>query len=166
MNNIILVGRGPNWLGDFEKASSLFEKHDVIAIGGDCLYKGHINFMATYHEKDIFPYFQKRKLEGLNTNYKVIHHEKRKDVDIIIPYEEPSGSSALLACFASIKMGYDKIVLCGCPLDGLNDKKHPYSMFQKGWEFHFNKVKNQARSMSGWTQKLLGGPTQEWINQK
>lgn len=163
-SNIVLIGRGPGWERDYEEVFFLFnDNFHVMAIGGNCLYEDSIDFMATYHERDIVPYFQNRKNKNQNTNYKVIHHEKRDHVDIVIPYEPPSGSSALLGCLASIQMGYKKIILCGCPLEGLNDKKSPYSMFRQGWKFHFNKVKDNVRSMSGWTQQLLGGPTEEWL---
>lgn len=161
--SIILIGRGPGWLDDFEISSSLLKKYDTMAIGGNCLYKGYIDYMATYHEKDIFAYFNKRKLEKLNTDYLVIHHEAKENVNIVIPYEPPSGSSALLGSLASINLSYDKIVLCGCPLEGKNDKEHPYEIFRKGWIFHLSKVKDKVRSMSGWTKELLKGPTEEWI---
>jgi len=165
MNNILLIGRSPEWLSDFEKASKLFEEYSVMAIGGNCLYEDYIDFLATYHERDILLYQPKRRLKKLNTDYKVIHHEKRENVDIIIPYKPPSGSSALLGSLASIKLGYDKIVLCGCPLEGKNEKKSSYSIFWKGWKANFEEVKDKVRSMSGWTKELLGEPTGQWISQ-
>jgi hypothetical protein len=60
-------------------------------------------------------------------------------------------------------MGYEKIIVCGCPLIGKNDKDYDYANFQKGWTAKFNEIKHKARSMSGWTKDLLGAPTKEWI---
>ena len=74
------------------------------------------------------------------------------------------GSSALFAALAGIEMGYDKVVLAGCPLD---DEGHWYFDDTKGplWLGHdfmawvdFSKEPSakKVRSLSGFTAKIIG----------
>jgi hypothetical protein len=164
---IALVGCASNWQRDLDSLGELGASFDVMAIGLDCPYKGNVKYFATYHIADIPLYQIKRGREGLNTDYKIIAHksDKKNHVDAVFEYQSPSGSSALLGVFASLEFGYDKIVLCGCPLEGANAKKHPYSVFRKGWQVHKNEVIGKVKSMSGWTAEFLGKPTREWLNE-
>jgi hypothetical protein len=146
---------------------------DVMLIGLDavdkCLWPAQ--YFATYHPSDIGPAFDRRLAQGGNTDYKIIAHQPYLDktgrdlVDLIIPFEPPTGSSALLGVLAGIKMGYEKIIVCGCPLIGKNDEDYDYANFRTGWTAKLDKIKSVTRSMSGWTRELLGEPTQKWMNQ-
>jgi hypothetical protein len=93
----------------------------------------------------------------------VISHVVAEGVDLVYPFEKPSGSSSLLAAMSAVDLGYLKIVLIGCPLEGVNDKNYPYTVFRKGWQAHVNKLEKRVRSMSGWTAEFLGEPTLEWV---
>lgn len=158
-------------MDDMQKASMLIPEvlqRDYMAIGMDavdkCLWP--IQYMATYHPEDIPFALTNRKAMGGNTDYKVISHEGRPDVDIVIPYGgPPSGSSALLGAFAGIKLGYQKIILCGCPMLMMPDKPHNYANFQQGWISDVDKLEGKVRSMSGWTREFLGEPTTEWLSE-
>jgi hypothetical protein len=166
MNSIIaLIGRAGCWEQDLQGLFSLHNSIDVMAIGLDCSYLGKVNYFATYHIQDIPVYKNKREALGLNTDYKVISHidENEKPVDILISYKRPSGSSAMLGAFAAILLGYQKIVLCGCPLTGTNEKNESYSTFRIGWEKHRDRLEDKVRSMSGWTAEFLGIPDKKWL---
>jgi hypothetical protein len=168
MNDVIaIIGRAPCWAMDFFSLQSFIskDKMDIMVIGKDCEYAGHIDFFATYHPADIPVYKAKRKLAGQNTDYKIVCHvnEKDKPVDLLFRYEHPSGSSALLGTQAAIYSGYKKIVLCGCPLEGVNEQNYSYTSFQKGWVKHKAELEDKVRSMSGWTAKFLGKCDEEWI---
>lgn len=133
-----------------------------MAIGLDAVDKflSPIRYFATYHPAEIKAAKQRRALAGGNTDYIVISHQRHDDdVDIIIPHRGPSGSSAMLGILAGLEFGYDKIICCGCPL-----MENKYQVFRAGWEANFEKIKNKVRSMSGWTQELVGAPTQEWLS--
>lgn len=134
-------------------------------------YLDHAVYFATYHTSDIGPAFDRRKAAGGNTDYMIIAHQPHIDnatgqdlVDLIIPFEPPTGSSALLGVLAGVKLGYEKIILCGCPLTGTNDKEYDYANFRAGWTAKLAVIKDKARSMSGWTMELLGVPTKEWLD--
>lgn len=135
---------------------------DFMIIGMDAAFlPAPVKYLATYHPVDIEEAQKRREAAGRNTDYAIIAHQQYKDkVSLIIPCKPPSGSSALLGVLAGIKYGYQKIIVCGCPLQ---DKK--YIQYQKGWTAKENEIKNAARSMSGWTMELLGAPTGEWLNE-
>lgn len=170
MNNVlIIVGSAPCALEDFASAIARLGSSCchimLIGLSSSGLIASDVNYIATYHPNDIPSIEKSRKEIGANTDYLIIGHKKREGVDIVEPYVAPSGSSALLGALAGIRMGYDKIILCGCPLIGVNKKAfRPYSEFQKGWKAKEKEVRPFVRSMSGWTKELLGEPTADWLN--
>lgn len=166
MNDVIaIIGRAPCWSADFKSLMEMVPEVDIMTVGKDCEYAGHVDFFATYHPADIPVYKVKRTASGLNTDYKIVCHvnEKDKPADLVFRYEHPSGSSALLGAQAAIYLGHKKIVLCGCPLEGVNENNYSYTSFQKGWVKHKAELENKVRSMSGWTAKFLGQPDLEWL---
>ena len=158
-SGLIIIGSAPCFGDDLLKVLNKVWGWDYMAIGLDAIDKhlGHIGFMATYHPDDIKPAFSKREHVNGNTDYQVISHVEKEGVDIVYPYKAPSGSSALLGVLAGIKLGYDKIILCGCPMDGA------YEQFRQGWQAHLDEYVGKVRSMSGWTKNFLGEPTGEWL---
>jgi hypothetical protein len=175
MKPILLTGSAPNSLSDVIRFMVSFPEiePDFMAIGLDAIDK-HLHglkYFATYHVEDIALAKDRRcKING-NLDYKTIAHTqwtaKRKGagkkkvsgVDILINDVKPSGSSALFGTRAAIHLGYDKIILCGCPL------RDEYVQYQEGWvEYGKHSSLDKVRSMSGWTADFLGMPTREWLN--
>lgn len=165
MRCVAIIGCASNWEDDLNNLRALVDDFDVIAVGLDCPYTGHVHYFATYHVKDIQVYRKKRWAAALNVNFKVISHVNKPELNIslVIPYKKPSGSSSLLAAFAAVFLKYDKVVLCGCPLEGVNAKKFSYKGFRKGWTTYVSLLNGCVRSMSGWTKEFLGEPTKEWL---
>jgi hypothetical protein len=156
---------------DFNRVIALVAEfpRDWMAIGMDAvdqLDTGYLSYMATYHPEDIPKALEKRIACGGNTDYKVISHEVRNGVDIVVPFEGNSGSSALLGVFAGLQMGYKKIILCGCPLQNEGVSGKEYEQYHKGWIVKYNTVMGKVKSMSGWTKDFLGEPTKEWLADK
>jgi hypothetical protein len=172
MKPIVLIGRAICWSSGLEEIKKLCPEFDVMAVGMDCPYEGEVQYLVTYHYKDIKEYIKKRKKNGLSTKFLSISHVKKtpkniliEEVDIVEPHKDPSGSSSLLGTAAAIRLGYQKIILCGCPLEGRNQEDtRSYNHFQRGWEKRREEVINYTRSMSGWTKIFLGYPTKEWLN--
>lgn len=173
MKPVVLIGRADCWKDDFERFKSICNDFDVMAIGLNCLYDGKIKYFVTYHSVDIQQYKNNRP-----GDYLVICHEEGKydNVDIVVEMNDKkklkkgfSGSSALLAVIAAIRLEYKKVILCGCPMEGPHKKEGrkdfpPYSHFQKGWAIRKEEIEGYAKSMSGWTKDFLGEPTIEWLN--
>lgn len=168
-NILIISGGAPCVLDDMNAfASPILIECDYMAIGLDAVdkYPQHIKYMATYHPAEIPEIKTRRESIGGNTDYQVISHVGQAGVDIIEPLlpGERSGSSALLGTLAAIKLGYTRIVLCGCPMTGKNSTNGAYETFQIGWEQKKKALAYRVRSVSGWTREFLGAPTEEWLN--
>lgn len=162
---LCIVGSHPDVVMDIQAMPS-GGPWDYMAIGLDAVDKclQEIRYVATYHPVEIDMIRERRRSAGGNLDYKVISHEKHPGVDIIITdWWKPSGSSALLGAQAAIRLGYKRIVLCGCPLTGVNAKGSKYDSFQSGWKARQKEVAPFVRSMSGWTADYLGKPTAEWL---
>ena len=166
MKPIILIGCAPCWKDDLDKLKVIVDDFDVMAIGLDCPYSGQIKYFVTYHLQDIPIYKMRRRNANYNSNFLVIGYKKDIEVDIIELHKNPTGSSALLGVVAAIRLGYKKIILCGCPMEGKSREKfgRDYNHFQKGWISRFSEIKDFTRSMSGYTKEILGKPIKEWIN--
>ena len=163
---IVLIGCAPGWEIDLSRFASVCQFFDIGAIGLDCPYEGKIDYFFTYHPEDIKKYEAKRKANGLSRNYLVVSHTQAEEeglVDITIRYQSPSGSSAMLGTLFALETGYEKIILCGCPLTGFNRDKISYSPFQEGWMARKSLVIGKVKSLSGWTSEFLGTPTEEWL---
>jgi len=166
---IIITGSAPNTLKDMTAC------HDIIgdrprlymAIGLDAVdkYALPIRYMATFHPVEIPAIHNRRAAINGNLDYEIISHESREDVNHCIgDWWKPSGSSALLGVQAALLLGYNRIILCGCPLTGKNEQNGSYENFRNGWIPRVREIDGRVRSMSGWTKELLGAPTQEWLD--
>lgn len=174
---LIIVGSAPCAGEDIANVLSLlgndYATADYMLIGLDAVenVRVPVQYFATYHPVDILPARERRAALGGNTDYLVISHRQYADaagnplVDEIIPFTPPPGSSALLGVLAGLKMGYNKIIVCGCPLEGLTKKKSNYSKYQKGWLAKKAALGDSVRSLSGWTKEFLGEPTRGWLNE-
>lgn len=166
-----MIRMGAEMSGTFDYMAIGLDAADIISVP--------IRHVATYHNYEL-PAFRERRIKsGLNIDYLAHSHEAFRStstpidgrtwpdlkpdgspwVDRIWPYQKPSGSSALLGIQAGLGMGYEKIIVTGCPLSGR------YEEFHKGWIVQLDTIKDTVRSMSGWTRDLLGAPTKEWMNE-
>ena len=164
IKRLLIVGAASNAKDDIDDFKRYGVSYDTMLIGVDSYGLGKMDakYFASYHPDDL--------VKSQTRPFIVISHRQFRDmVDIIKPIDllkEKSGSSAMLGVLVGIDEGYDKIVLCGCPMIGKNKNDYSYSNFHKGWYQNYNHIKDKVRSMSGWTKELLGMPDMEWLNGK
>lgn len=92
-------------------------------------------------------------------------------VEHLFPGQISSGTSGLMAVKVALDdLGFDRAVLCGMPIQGSAGhlQVHRYQWtgeqtYRRGWLEAMPHIKDRVRSMSGWTRKVLGRPTPEWI---
>jgi hypothetical protein len=149
-----------------------YEPYDYMAIGVDCSDRimFDIHHAATYHPREFDEFHIRRKKIGGNLDYYTHSHDKPADyVWPLVGHTPYSGSSSFLGAQAAVGLGYQKIILCGCPMTGANEnpnKKTVYNIFQKGWVRHAPTVlQGKVRSMCGWTAEFLGYPDEDWLNE-
>ncbi len=142
---------------------------DYMAIGLDAVdkHKSRIEYVATFHPVDIPGIHERRRASGGNEDFQIISHWRTPGVDILVPdFWKPTGSSSLLGVQAALTiMDYQRVILCGCPLDGKNADGSSYATFREGWKKRGKEVKGRVKSMSGWTLEFLGAATIEWIGE-
>ena len=118
--------------------------------------------------------------------HKLIKKRANKDGDMDFMTFGPigkadSGTSSLLAVRVALFLGYTRIVLVGVPFEsnlsfvdekgGLGTAEdtrvsragNKWSIYHQGWRDVYPEIKDNVRSVSGWTRGLLGEPTEEWI---
>lgn len=166
---LVLVGAAPCVVDDLLRLPAIPQGIDYMAIGLDAANKLNKPFkcVVSYEPFDLPEFFARRKAMGFPERTPTYSQEAFKDyVDHVYPelqFTGPdklgySGSSALLGVKIGFKLGYQKMILCGCPLD-----LGKYQKFQTGWLFVRDLVADRVRSMSGWTRELLGSPTEDWL---
>lgn len=175
---LAVAGSAPNALDDLRGLffdPILVRNPDVMAVGLDAvrLLNGRINcrFVVTNHREDVLPIQDLMAAARIGDagwpGWRLIAPQPWPGVDIVEPYFPPdgrSGSSAMTGALAALRLGYARIVLCGCPLTGNAPEGNPYEAFRLGWEDRQFELAGKVRSMSGWTMGLLGYPDKEWID--
>ena len=178
-DKILILGIAPCLEEDLAKILLGREgEFDCMAVGLDCSDRVlfDIQHACTYHTEEFEQFKLRRQKIGGNLDYQTHSHKqpvgKNWKVDYIWPLVAPSplsGSSAFLGCQAAVGIGYKKVILCGCPMQGknlLNEKTQAYDAFQQGWiKFAPKMFGEKVKSMSGFTMSLLGYPTEEWLRE-
>lgn len=182
-DRLVLVGAAPCSYADLKRLPYP-ESFDYMAVGMDAAekYQGKYDYCVSLEPFDLPQFKLRRQSIGGNTNYKAFSCEPYGEwvdqvypdlagpslLDLVPPkqYDEKyrkvqcySGSSSLFGVKVGIKLGYSKIVLCGCPLDSGH-----YKDFQVGWLFVADLLQGRVKSMSGWTRHLFGEPTEVWLD--
>lgn len=145
-------------------------------------YPDDIDYWVTLHPEKFKAWQDLRAKAGHNTDYIAVCHEGNTPfgprdhlprIDKITDYRYPgmtgSGSSGLLAVKVAQDEGFNRIVLAGVPMqvnqahffDGRPWDEH--WQFVEAWKIARSHLELNVRSMSGWTQELLGAPTTEWL---
>lgn len=81
------------------------------------------------------------------------------------------GSSAFLGVSCAINLFHTgKVIVCGAPLDYRQphfDRKRNFTeagSYRKAWVEKHDELRDNVRSLSGWTAELYGKPDKEWID--
>ena len=163
MKTIILIGSAPCVIDDLCHLAITFEHelkgvhYAAIGLSGVMVTSWPLSYIASYHIEDI------PQIKEIEPDAPIVSYIQEAGVDIVIPFTAPSGSSALLGALAGLKLGYDRIILAGCPLIGRSSTGDDITQFQVGWKAQFETVKDNVRSCSGWTAEFLGEPSSEWL---
>jgi hypothetical protein len=119
-------------------------------------------------EPGLFPAFKARA--QINNSQSILYHTNKADENADFAWNLAhlsfvGGTSALFASMVALGLGYEKVILCGCPLDNgayfygpPKNKSAVYDGCLRFWEKNLNVLKGRVKSMSGRTRDLLGGP--------
>lgn len=175
----LVVGSARNWQEDVEAACELAEFQKIVVVKRTgIVWPGKVDVWVGLHNEMIESMYNERMKNGYPKPEKVYSWEKPPKVkrithttEILFPGQTLSASSGIFgAKVALIDEKYDLAVLCGIPLDPKQgrfdhgkDWTHARS-FIEGFNQAVPAMKHRVRSMSGYTQKVLGAPTIDWLN--
>lgn len=178
MPKVAFVLGGANTLSsDHERALKLLGREpDTMIMTNDTArdWKGDVPHFCTLHTEKMPKWIADRKAQGLpdalnywTSNVKTIPPEHK---GLYRNVKSWNGSSGLLGVTVALHLGYEKVILCGVPLDKkachyFDDKDWMDApRYRSAWTKHLHLMKGKVKSFTGWTNLILGEPTEEWLN--
>lgn len=178
----IVLGSAPCLWEDLEDAIERLQlgqnRVENIAVNGaGVLFNGPLDIWASIHGTKLVDWIEKRRtlysdMMDFDAYGNFAKHETPDDC--VIPWNRPNGngSSGLYAVLLALELGFNKLILCGMPIDGeeritsdgeVEPGQTPYHHYRNGWMLRQGILSEHVRSMSGWTRDTFGEPTAEWL---
>jgi hypothetical protein len=174
---LLITGDGKTLPDDLEQFLDWNIAHDVMSIG-----RSHKQYpLPIEHYADVDADAGKWVVENLvKNNPKVGDPIKHTLGDVawfdvcwemeqdLVPSDEIlwHGSTALFGVLIGLEMGYEQIILAGCPMDSKGHWYYPeekygpkwtFESYQSWFEFAEHPESKKVCSLSGYTKTLLGG---------
>lgn len=187
---LIITGSSECLWGDYLKAIKLTEKEDLMCVNLSviCFHFRDIKHLVSLHHNKMKNFYaaamiqrteraeypRQRRKHFINKSFKkILTHSINANVgvDLVWDIGNPGGTSGLFATQIALALGYEKIILCGIPInnsrrfyDSPNHRfKYEGISQQEPWQIASRTFEDRVRSMSGKTKELLGEPTKEWL---
>jgi predicted SAM-dependent methyltransferase len=117
---------------------------------------------VSLHPTKLADWLKRREANGHPAPSQVWAH--RSGPNVTHHVEDWAGSSGLFSVKIARKLGFERIILCGVPMEP--SAKHvvraqPWPAgvtFRRGWEKYKGEIAPFVRSMSGWTAEMFGRP--------
>ena len=176
--SLVILGSAENVWTDLESFEREFKpvssRVDTMALNYVvCHYPGSIDHVATLHPRKLHHWLSLRG--GDRDGVVLTHaHKRRRDVACVwnLLSETICGTSALFAAKVALALGYQRVVLCGVPLDSRRcfydppGARYDYTRDEipAYWSKFASEISNdRVKSMSGLSAATLGSPTVEWL---
>jgi len=173
---VLVVGTHPCVHDDIEAAANKFPGADICAVN-DATDLICADCVATVHPEKLDQFLEKQEWLDIHTREKMKRPDPRENE--YVWNIKTGGGSGLFAVGVMLALGYEKVIMCGCPMDGgggYATKKHDGSVedprigelssnaeLVRGYHSHLKRFRdqcpdaNRVRSMSGFTKKIFGG---------
>lgn len=182
MNLALVIGSAACVWDDIDAALDLATYDYTIAVKDAGIhYPGHIDLWCSLHpERFRKTDCHKRAQKGYPPARKLCGHkgggggpEVHYRTEHRFDGQKHAGSSGLFAVKCGIELlpPETRFVLAGVPMSidmGHFYKAHNWAdgrNYLNGWREAMPHIKDRVRSLSGWTQELLGEPTPDWLAQ-
>jgi hypothetical protein len=152
--------------------------YGVVAVNNMTLhYRDQVDHSVSMHPDEPELWRKLRKIYNCLPCELITHSpvptNQKSETDYTWYFEKgQGGTSGLFAVMLALALGYDRVVLCGMPLDDLGHFYDPpnhrdgcfrsdfiHSEWNEVNKLYFN---NRVKSLSGWTRNLLGEPDESW----
>jgi len=183
-NDLALVtGDGRSLPNDLRTFLDWRLQHDVLAIGRSInLYPGRVEHWLNVDGTDSswwadhLPLRNDGKLPIRHTLGECKGYDVDWDIEDEVTFGKDDhvlwhGSTALFAVYVALALGYEKIVLAGCPLDSKGHWFYGNEVMGPDWqgkdyqawlELARTEEGNKVRSLSGYTAQIIGLAKEEW----
>lgn len=176
MTTALVFGAAGGVWEEIEAAKKLCNFDVIVAVkrpGMD--YPGYLHHWVSFHGEMFADWILKRHKNGYPPAEKYWVSSYRGSGFLKVTYPTlnriacEGGSSGLIGTLVG-RTAATKIVLAGIPLDperGHFNKSAPWKealIHREAWKPYFPHLLGHVKSMSGWTQQMLGAPTEEWLN--
>lgn len=172
MSVALVLGCGKCVWDDARAALSLFNPDAYFCVKDMVrLWPLRCDYYITLHPDRIAKDLEQRKRSGRSIDFPVYAHRQHKTV-VTKTATDWQGSSGLFATkIALLDEHFDAVVLAGVPMEAKFDHIArqkvwaSVNLYIKGWQKHLPELQGKVKSMSGWTQKNLGAPDANWLQQ-
>ena len=177
--NAVVLGRHTDVWEELKLAETLVGgTFDVVVAvkraGRD--YDGPVHHWVAYHPELFETWIAERRREGRSEPGKLwtgIYKGHKLGKGLKIPLNHidvDGGSSGLLGAQVALSVAR-RVVLCGIPMEQTgrydDEKLWPEALlYRDAWKMCLPQMNGRTRSMSGWTQELLGAPTEDWLREE
>lgn len=171
----LVLGGAQNVYDDLRAAIDTFgEPRLVIAAKDIWITYPRVDYVVSFHSERLPAECARRQALGLPLPAKAFIWGLAKPPELpfeVAPVYVQGGSSGLMATMVATRL-CSKVIIAGIPNDPTMKHFHdgrgnkPWvqaETFKLNWQGHYPELKDRVKSMSGWTQQLLGAPTHEWL---
>lgn len=168
----LIIGTNPCWKEDYDNAIKVYPDAKICVVN----YAAELikaDYIATVHGDQMGLFLKNYKFGELPFQI-AMDNDVAGDVKFKLN-TYTHGGSAPFAAAAMIMIGFDKAIMCGCPIDGTGGYAtkrfntsfkwdNPNAPRLKTWEYGMRRFKgayphiaDKIHSMSGMTRKIFGG---------
>lgn len=144
---------------------------DVMAINRAGLVVGALDHWVSLHPDQLAGFARRRDAAGLAGGFTTWSPDPGPGIDRVTTDVERFGTSALYGVRIALhRLGYDRVILAGVPLDdaqpyvGGAPIPQPLLGHRRAWRNARPEIVGRVRSLSGWTRRLLGAPSPAWVS--
>lgn len=169
-----IIGGAASVWKDWQDLQAISEVDAIIAVNHVGMrFYGEINHWVSLHSEFMPDWLAARAARGLNTPEGIWFPEDGLNPNI--PHrtvKDWGGSSGLMAVTVALELGFDKIILCGVPIEDsaahflYQEDWQGAKRYQQAWQRHVAELAGKVRSMDGWTSQFLGRPDAFWLQQQ
>lgn len=178
MKTILIAGGAKCVFDDFERATKMHNFDSIMAVNDVGQELPKLDFWVSMHPEKMVRWLEGRRKNGhpdptsLWTGHDRAVPTGAQAVKLGLTFNtirNTRGGSGLLAIYVARYLKFERIVLAGIPMS--RDQEHYHkpgwwkecNLYRVVWENN-GSLKEDCRSMSGWTRAKFGEPTKEWLS--
>lgn len=170
MKYVVVLGGAISVWSDYEKAIKLFVPDEIVAVNhAGIVYPNTLHHWCSLHPELFLKWKAHRFNKGFPPALNFWTGSNNQGYPECRRGPVYNGSSGRLGMHIAKQIGATHIVLCGLPLEPEGehfDKSGLWKdakIYREIWLADAHELRPFTRSMSGWTLKLFGEPTEKWL---